>query len=50
MFGLLLGIFRRRRRDGPGGKKAFGRGVISGLRRRRKRQNTWKAGPVMHAP
>lgn len=50
MFGLRLGIFLRRRRDGPCGKKAFGRGVISGLRRRRKRQNTWKAGPVMHAP
>lgn len=45
-----LGIVLRRRTKGPGGKKAFGRGKISGLRRRRKRRNTWKAGLVMHAP
>lgn len=50
MCGLLLGIVLRRRRDSPGGKKTFGRAVISGLRRRRKRRNTWKAGPVMRAP
>lgn len=47
---VLLGIVRRRKTKGPGGKKAFGRGEISGLRRRRKRRNTWKAGLVMHAP
>lgn len=47
---VLLGIVRRRRTKGPGGKRAFGRGEISGLRRRRKRRNTWKAGLVMHAP
>lgn len=50
MFGLLLGIVLRRRRDSPGGKETFGRAVISGLRRRRKRRNTWKAGPFMRAP
>lgn len=47
---LLLGIVLRRRTDGPGGKKASGRGVISGPRRRRKRRNTLKAGLVLHAP
>lgn len=46
----LLGIVRRRRTRGPGGKRASGRGEISGLRRRRRRRNTWKAGLVMHAP
>lgn len=49
---MLLDIVlrRRTRNKGPGGKKGFGRGEISGLRRRRKRLNMWKAGLVTHAP
>lgn len=47
---VLLGIVHRIRTDGLSGKKAFGKARIPGLRRRRKRRSTRKAGLVMHAP